>query len=199
MTVVELDVIHGDHLIKPQSQLMLNTSKVSPISAHILNNHAPFKSIKLKNYFGQLVYELVNKKQTLIVDAKTGHLKEMLSEETIRSLANALYAGTASIQNIELLNSYPQEIAEKKLPVWRVLYDDILGSTLYFHQQSGRLISKRTDLWRTFDFFWILHIMDYLGSDGETGFLFRSFSIVSLLLSIFGAWLLLYRFRKESN
>ncbi len=194
MTVVDLSVIHGDHLVKPVPEPRFDHAKIQPISPSLLSEYAPVHSIKLTSYFGAPIYEVkINRKERVIVDALTGKLKVDLSEQQVRANVAEVYAGKAAIKSVEKLVQYPAEIGGKKLPVWRVEFDDLLSSTLYFHHASGRLVSKRSDLWRIFDVFWVLHIMDYAGSRGFTGYLFRFFSISSLLLAIFGTWLLIYR------
>ncbi len=197
MTVVDLDIIHGDHLVKEQKFEILDSSKITSISKHIIEQLAPIQSIRLKAYFGQSVYEIRSHKKVIIVDALTGEIKEKLTSNVIEKQANEIYAGDATISSIELLAVYPGEIGGKKQPVWQVQYDDWSQPTLYFHSQSGRLISKRTDLWRTFDFLWSLHIMEYKGLGGMTGILFRVFSITSLFMALFGSWLLFYRLKGD--
>lgn len=197
MTVVDLDIIHGDHLVKEQKAAIIDSAKIIPISKHIIEQLAPIQSIKLKVYFGQSVYEIHSNKKITIVDALTGEIKGNLTAKVIELQANEIYAGEANISSIDLLAAYPGEIGGRKQPVWRVQYDDWSQATLYFHPQSGRLISKRTDLWRTFDFFWLLHIMELWDADGYTGLLFRLFSIVSMLMALFGSWLLFYRLKGD--
>ncbi len=197
MTAVDLDIIHGDHLVKELKPNIIESDKISPISEQIIEQLAPIQSIKLKVYFEQSVYEIRSAKQLTIVDAITGEIKADLAAKVIEQQANEIYAGEASIASVERLPAYPGEVGGRKQPVWQVQYDDGLRSTLYFHVQSGRLISKRTDLWRAFDFLWLLHIMEYQGVGGMTGIIFRVFSITSMLMALFGSWLLFYRLKGE--
>ena len=199
MTVVDLDIIHGDHLVKELRPKTIDPDKILPISEQIIEQLAPIQSIRLKVYFAQSVYEIRSNKKITIVDAFTGEIKTELTTKEIALQTNEIYAGDASIASVELLPFYPGEIGGRKQPVWQVQYDDWLGSTLYFHSQSGRLISKRTDLWRAFDFLWLLHIMEFWDSDGYNGLLFRLFSIVSMLMALFGSWLLFYRLKGDSQ
>jgi len=193
MTFVDLDIIHGDHLVSMQKPQVIDSSSILPISKKIIDENKPIHSIKLKAYFDRPVYEIRAKELLVIVDALTGEKKNNLSKSDIQQNTQQIYAGEASISAIELLNQYPTEIGGRKQSVWQVKFDDWSNSTLYFHPKSGRLISKRTDLWRTFDFLWLLHIMEMWDSEGYSGLLFRLFSIASLLMTLFGSWLLFYR------
>jgi len=195
MVFVDLDIIHGDHLVNLQKPQSIDATKLQPISSALIQENTPIHSIKLKVYFDHPVYEIRTKTSTLIVDGFTGEEKANLSKAAIQNNTLKIYAGDAVISKIELLEKYPSEIGGRKQSVWQVQFDDALNSTLYFHPQSGRLISKRSDLWRIFDFLWLLHIMEFWDSDGFSGWLFRVFSITSLLMALFGTWLLFYRIK----
>lgn len=199
MTLFDINVIRGEHLVKEYAEAQIVSSdgdaSIVPISQALIAEHAPIQSITLKYYFGQLVYEVRKKRGRIIVDAYTGEIKTSLEKAVIEQQADSIYAGEGSIESIQRLERYPGEIGGRRQPVWQVEYDDWLNSTLYFHDTSGQLVSKRTDLWRVFDLFWILHIMDFLRSDGFTGYLFRFFSIASLLMALFGTWLLYFRLK----
>lgn len=199
MTLFDINVIRGEHLLKEHAESQIasgaDVSSIVPISPALLAEHAPVQSITLKYYFGQLVYEVRKKRGRIIVDAYTGDIKTSLEKEVIQRQAETIYAGEGAIESIQRLQRYPGEIGGRQQPVWQVEYDDWLNSTLYFHDTSGQLVSKRTDLWRVFDLFWILHIMDFLRSDGFTGYLFRFFSIASLLMALIGTWLLYFRLK----
>ena len=47
------------------------------------------------------------------------------------------------------------------LPAWRVDFDDGANRSLYVAADTGAVAARRSTLWRTFDFLWSLHIMDF--------------------------------------
>ena len=47
------------------------------------------------------------------------------------------------------------------LPAWRVEFDDGANRALYVAADTGTVTARRSTLWRTFDFLWSLHIMDF--------------------------------------
>lgn len=200
MTVVDLDIIHGDHLVKKAETAKLSSFTVVPISPDLLQELDIINSIELKSYFGAPVYEIQTADKKLhFVDGLTGNLKPELNKQQVSNIAAMIYAGDAEIREIKKLPIYPSEIGARNQPVWLVEYDDLVSSSLYFHPVSGKLLSKRTDLWRTFDFLWVLHIMEFAKSDGYEGYLFRIFSITSLFLAVFGSWLLIFRLRAGAS
>lgn len=195
MVVVDIDIIHGDHLVEmPQTESLSNYSIV-PISEKLIKQYSPIQAIRLQVYFDLPVYELRSGKRTVIINALTGQLKESLTQEQVILNVKMVYAGENKIESVKRLDEYPQEIGGHQFPVWQVKFDDALDSTLYFHDKSGRLISKRTNLWRAFDIFWMLHIMDYQEREDVTNWLFRILASLSLLMSLAGSGLLYYRLR----
>jgi hypothetical protein len=49
------------------------------------------------------------------------------------------------------------------LPAWRVDFEDGEGRSIYVAADTGAVSARRSTLWRTYDFLWGLHIMDWRG------------------------------------
>ena len=47
------------------------------------------------------------------------------------------------------------------LPAWRIDFEDGASRALYVAADTGAVTARRSTLWRTFDFLWALHIMDF--------------------------------------
>ncbi len=204
MTFVDLDIVHGDHLIKMPTDTPLKDkqggeSQIQPIDAHLFADLSPISEIRLTTYFDRRVYEVKSRGKWVFINAQTGQIIEALEKAAIIQRAQQIYTGKGQIESVNWLEQYPPELGGRKNPVWQVNFDDSFNPSLYFHPLSGRLISKRSDIWRIFDFFWVLHIMDYWGSNQFEGYLFRTLAILSLVLSLFGAGLLYFRLKKEAN
>jgi hypothetical protein len=63
----------------------------------------------------------------------------------------------------------------------------------------GELVTRRHELWRVFDFAWMLHIMDYKTRDNVNNWLLRGFTLAALALALSGAWLLFYAFPRRKK
>lgn len=87
-----------------------------------------------------------------------------LDAAAVRGLAAQFYRGDGVLQSVTYL---PQETMESRKfgATWRADFADDSGTTLYIGADSGRLAVVRTDTWRLFDVFWMLHTMDYAGRD----------------------------------
>ena len=112
----------------------------------------------------------------------------------VRRLALARYAGDGTLV-ATTLQTQPDIEARAKSPVWRAQFDDPQRTALYFAADDGHFIAARSSAWRLYDFFWMLHTMDFQGRDNfnnplvilfTTGALWVGLTGVLLLLQVFG-------------
>ena len=85
------------------------------------------------------------------------------------------------------------------MPLWAVHYEEAGDTTLYFSPYTGDIVARRHNLWRIFDFVWMLHIMDYDTRDDVNNALLRIASMTGVLFALSGAWLLLYSFTRRKR
>ena len=77
---------------------------------------------------------------------------------------------------------------------------DDVKSSFYVSPEQARVITVRSDVWRQFDFFWMLHIMDYNGRTDTNNWLVIVTSFFAALFAISGFGLLFFRFyRRDFN
>jgi uncharacterized iron-regulated membrane protein len=79
-------------------------------------------------------------------------------------LAAAAYAGPGRPRSAVYLEVAPEETGRTGA-LWRVDFDDPEKTTFYLAPDTGEVVTKRSEVWRLFDFFWRLHVMDW--DDGE--------------------------------
>src|SRR3546814_3701261 len=87
------------------------------------------------------------------------------------------------------------EVRDHEAPIWRVPFEDGEGTTLYVSGQDGRVLERRNDTWRIFDFVWMLHIMDYTGRQDFNNPLVIMAGSGGLWIALSGFWLLVTSFR----
>lgn len=116
-----------------------------------------------------------------------------LDEAWARKLALDRYAGSGSLVAASLQSS-PDIESRSQTPVWRAQFDDPQRTALYFSADDGRFIAARNGSWRVYDFFWMLHTMDYVGRDNFNNPLIITIGFATLWLTISGVVLLLRSF-----
>ncbi len=120
----------------------------------------------------------------------------IMDEHLIRALASRRYVGPGALVSVSF-DAGPTLEARGAGAVWRAEFDDPARTTLYFAAEDGRLVATRNDTWRWFDWFWMLHTMDYRGRDDFNNPLVITLGTAALWLALSGFLLLFQSFRRE--
>ena len=139
---------------------------------------------------------------TRLVGAEGQGVLPRLSADEARDLANRLLLEPGRISEVEWVEEYPDnlEFRGRPLPVWRVAYSSPESLSLYIDPWTGELLVRRTDRWRLFDFFWMLHVMDYETRDDFNHPLLQVAALLGLVIALSGVvfWALTTRlFRRR--
>jgi Na+-transporting NADH:ubiquinone oxidoreductase subunit F len=119
-----------------------------------------------------------------------------VDEAWLRRLALERYAGSGRLI-AATLQTEPDIASRATGPVWQAQFDDPQRTALYFAADDGHFIAARTATWRVYDFFWMLHTMDYVGRDNFNNPLIITIGMATLWLSISGMLLLFRSFRRQ--
>ncbi len=196
MTLVHIDIIHGDRLVKaPESKPLPVAGLVEP--ARLAQLAPGLKSVRLESQLGRPVYVVDAAGGKALFDAQSGEKLSPLGEAAARARAKALFAESGEVVSTELITKAPLEVQTRPVPLWRVEFEGAWRPTFYISPDTGALIVRRHDLWRAFDIAWMLHIMDYDDRQDVNNVLLRIFTWLAVLGSATGAWLLLYSFRRR--
>ena len=117
-----------------------------------------------------------------------------VDEPWLRRLALRRYAGGGRLISANL-QTQPDIASRASGPVWQAQFDDPQRTALYFAADDGHFIAARTASWRLYDFFWMLHTMDYIGRDNFNNPQVIAIGMATLWLSISGILLLGRSFR----
>jgi uncharacterized iron-regulated membrane protein len=122
--------------------------------------------ITLRPLLGRSVYEIRRGDVTALVDAESGAVLSPLGRDTAIAIARADRAGQPEVLGALLIErDPPTEYREGALPAWQIGFADGEGTHVYVAANTGRITARRNDAWRRFDFFWMLHTMDYRDRD----------------------------------
>ena len=195
MTVVHIDTIHGDHLVRERPEPSINADTLQdPIA---LSAREKATGMRLGWIDRRPIYVAEGPSGERAYSATSGAPVEPPNEQTIRALASSYYTGPDAIVSIALITDVPAEIRGRKPPLWRVEFDHWNKPTFYLSPVTGELLSRRHELWRVFDFVWMLHIMDYDERENVNNPLLRVFTWGAVLMALSGIWLLFYAFPKR--
>ena len=172
--------------------LPLDAPLVTPAqAAKAAGLSAPAREIVLRGLLGQGVYEVRAGEEVALVDATTGARRPLITAEEAARLAVDDREGDPPVLGVDPIDSDPPtEYRERPLPAFRVRLDDGQGTHVYVDRRRGTISARRNDQWRRFDFFWMLHTMDYSGRDDFNSPWLTALSALGLLsvLSGFVLW-----------
>ena len=196
MTVVHIDIIHGDHFIRHAAARPIDPARlIDPLAA--ARSVTGADGVRLHWLLDRPTYIVSRKEGASLVDAATGKRLPPPSEMQIRQLADHWFTGDERLVRVALIDKIPDEVRGRKPPLWRADFGGWNKPTLYFSPQTGELVSRRHELWRIFDFVWMLHIMDYETRDDVNNTLLRVFTWGAVAMALSGAWLLFYSFPRR--
>ncbi len=154
--------VRGEHLHRPAPSVRWSDAGVPPATV-LQRAPADFKQaqLSLSQRGTEPIYQLQQGDKQLFISALSGEVLPQLSANQVQQLARQRYLGLGILQNATLLQQAPAEARGLTPPLWQVSFADADNSVFYFHPVTGQLLRVRTDTWRLYDFFWMLHIMDY--------------------------------------
>lgn len=120
-----------------------------------------------------------------------------LDAATAGVLARRHYAGNGPLRQVTFLPA-PTLETRKLGATWRADFADDADTSVYISADSGALAALRTDTWRVFDFFWMLHTMDYSGRDDFNNPVVMFVGTAGLWIAVTGL-LLVFRVFKRSD
>lgn len=194
---IHITDVRADHLVHPANHLApVNMAQVKISSSEALNSVAedrPYEVI-LRSLAGSPVYEIRAEIGTFLVSAENGDRVE-IDEAFARKIAAATWVEPTPIRAMEELEKAPRESTVSG-NVWAAHFEGEGDPTLYISAVNGRTSNPRTDLWRTYDFLYGLHLMDYTDHENFNTPWMLAAAILALSTVLFGVALLVHRFTR---
>ncbi|MCE9521012.1 MAG: PepSY domain-containing protein [Alphaproteobacteria bacterium] len=196
MTFFPIEQVRNEHNIREATPGDLHAAgNLIPASQAIAQVTAPVSRAELADLAGKWVWRLESKgKPYALVDATSGSLISPLDEAAARTIATADYSGKGRIVSATLIEKDAPIEYRNTLPVWQLVLDDSEATHLYVAPLTGKVVARRSGLWRTYDFLWSLHIMDYSERENFNHWPIVIMSLLGLALTISGVGILVIRF-----
>ncbi|NVK21177.1 MAG: PepSY domain-containing protein [Kangiellaceae bacterium] len=195
MSFFDIEKVRGE--VNIAKQQVINLEQPINISAQELLQRLDFvpTSIELKGWMGNLVWAAKSKQHYQLVDAQTGEMITPLNEDQARQVAEADFAGKGEIAQVVLLDEEGikefGEVRGRKAPLWQMQFNDEDNTRIYVSAEKGSLVARRNDTWRFYDFFWMLHIMDYKERSDFNHPLLIIAALLALFMSLSGLYLVI--------
>lgn len=205
-----IDEVHGDFERKNPPHLSASYSFISPtvIISQFAAKADLIQHIQIVNILQKPFYSISlikgNTVTTILADAQTGIIRQPVGQQEAIEIAKESFAGNTSIKETEYITIVGKhdEYREKPLPAWKIYFQNPANTNIYVSSETGKVETIRNRKWRTFDFLWMLHTMDYNGRDNINNWVLRAFSIFGLITVLSGFALFLVSskwFRKKKQ
>jgi hypothetical protein len=144
------------------------------------------------------VYVVTGADAVVRVDATSGELAPV-DRAGAEAIARRDQPGSPTVLETTLVTQSPPieyrdcESGECPLPAFRVALADKARTVVYVDARTGDVAARRNEDWRTYDFFWSLHIMDYRAREDFNHWLIRAAAMLAMATVLTGTILLALR------
>ena len=151
--------------------------------------------VELANVLGRPVWRITTAGTARLADASSG-APWILTARDAEAIARAatIMPGTPAITAIDPAKP-PLEL-RREMPGWQLDYPD---GTHVFISATGEILALRTPWWRTYDWFWGLHILDPMGRETAHGPVIIIASILALGTVLTGLVLTVWHFTRRQR
>ena len=154
------------------------------------------EQLTLRRILDRPVYELTRNGTLQLLDAESGR-PVIIDGAMARDIARQAFHQKAGVRSVERLEKANLEARDHEGPMWRINFADEENSSSYVSATTGRPLVNRGDTWRTWDFVWMLHNMDYVNRSSFNHPLIIFVAFGALWMSFTGFYLLFKSFRRR--
>lgn len=160
--VVPIETVRSKHLIAeaPPGTLRLDDAAAG-LQRIAASGARPGEKNELRSMMGRPV-ALVNAgtARPRLYDLGSGRQLSPIPAALAVSIAERDHIGNDRAAGVQLVTAASPEY-RGALPAWRVDFEGSNAVSLYVASDTGAVAARRSTLWRTYDFLWSLHIMDF--------------------------------------
>ena len=149
----------------------------------------PIRHITLRGLPSGSAYVVTTEVGVRLFDAANGSPIQ-INRPLATAIAAAAHPGQAPVVSVQPLKELNLAVREHELPIWQVNFRDEKHSSYYVSGITGELLERRNDSWRWWDFFWMLHNMDYAKRTSFNHPLIVMVGFAMAWLAVTGFWLL---------
>ena len=196
MSWFQLSLVRGEHALAPPPPSALPSLEAAAPALAAAQNMGPIISAEIRSWLDRTVIEVTRPEGArALYDLQTAQPLSPLSRENAERVANADFTGPEPIEQLALMDTPPHEYRGSR-PVWRADFADGLHTRLYISPETGEVVARRNWVWRFYDFFWMLHIMDYQERENFNNPLIKGAALAGLVFTLSGVALLFFRWRR---
>ena len=188
MALLPMDEVEGGEVAEQPAPTLPNGSNAwANVQKELADQ--PVSKLTLRALPQRQAIEVTTWRGIRLFDANDGQ-PILIDSEAAQSIASAAHPASAAVIKVAPLKELTLPVREHVLPIWQVDFRDEANSSYYVSGTTGEILERRNDSWRWWDFFWMLHNMDYAERTSFNHPLIIMFGFAMTWLSVTGFWLL---------
>ncbi|WP_324262290.1 PepSY domain-containing protein [Altererythrobacter sp. H2] len=188
MALLDMETVAGGPRPQAIQSALAGEASGWPTIVRQLNSET-IEGLRLRTLIDRPVVEVRTARSTRMFDARTG-VRVTIDAEAARAIARSNHPNRTSPGPAKLLTRPSLPIRDHEPPIWQVDFADKDASTYYVSATTGAVLERRNDTWRWWDFFWMLHNMDYSDRTSFNHPLIITAGVAMAWLAVTGFWLL---------
>jgi uncharacterized iron-regulated membrane protein len=199
MTAIPIGKVRGEHQAKPVDSGPIPLGTVMSPADIVAKTgfKAPNEAILKMTPQGPIwVLRSARGSEGYYAAATGDDVRELTPDEASKAAASA-FTGPGKPVRATLLDDVVPEEADATAPLYLVEFDDKDHTHLYLDAFTGEVLSRRSDTWRFYDFFWRLHAMDWKTGNNFNHPLIVATTAVTLFMVLTGFVLLWIRLARD--
>ena len=188
MALLPMDEVAGGESVEQAAPAIPAGGKAWPNIQRSLAGQ-PVTGLSLRPLPGRQALEVTTKEGVRLFDASNGQ-PIVIDGAAAQAIASAAHPAGAVDSKAEPLRELNLAVREHELPIWQVDFRDGQNSSYYVSGTTGAILERRNDTWRLWDFFWMLHNMDYANRSSFNHPLIIMVGFAMAWLAVTGFWLL---------
>ena len=188
MALLPMDEVAGGDMADQPAPAIPTTGSAWPTIQRELGDR-PVSKVSLRALPQGQAIEVTTSAGVRLFDAARGN-PIVIDRARAIAIAGGSHPRGAPVIAAEPLEELTLPVREHQLPIWQVDFRDDANSSYYVSATTGELLERRNDSWRWWDFFWMLHNMDYAKRTSFNHPLIIMVGFAMSWLAVTGFWLL---------
>lgn len=188
MALLDMEEIAGGAKSESRPQRLTSGPKAWPRVQQALSGKAVTK-LTVRSLPQATVYQATTADGVRLFSALDG-TPFVIDRAAATVVARAAHPESAAIRSVTPMKELTLAVREHELPIWQIDFKDARNSSYYVSGSTGEILERRNDTWRLWDFFWMLHNMDYANRTSFNHPLIITVGLAMAWLAVTGFWLL---------
>lgn len=198
MTALPIAKVRSEHRIAPVQAPSLDLGRTLPLAkmAELAGRGGLYQAALKSTPRGPIWSLSTGPSDEAWYDAVTGENVEEITEAQARTWAAQAYKGPGHVVKAAHYDDAPIESGTTGT-VYRVEFDDPERTSFYVSAFTGEVLSRRSNLWRFYNFFYQIHIMNFSGSQNYNHPTIVAVTALTLTVVLTGLVLLWIRIARD--